>query len=247
MPDWFEDDTFWRELYPVIFSDEQWDAAATELDDLLALIDTPGRRVLDLCCGPGRHSLVLARRGFDVTAIDRTEFLVELGRNKAAAEELSIEWIVEDMREHERPGEYALILNLFTSFGYFEDAADDARVLRHAFENLASGGTLVIEMASKEWIAGSVPTTSSEFLPDGRLIVRRHEVLDDWSRLDVEWILIRDDHAQRFQFTHRLYSGSELKTLLRGAGFDDVRLFGDYEGTAFGLDARRLVALATKN
>lgn len=246
MSDWFEDDSFWRELSPVIFSEEQWDAAATELDDLLALADYRGRTVLDLCCGPGRHALELSRRGFDVTAVDRTACLIDRGRNAARAEGLAIEWIVEDMRQHHRPGAYQLILNLFTSFGYFDDPNDDARVLSRAYANLASGGTLVIEMASKEWLAGGVHPTTSEILPDGSIIVRRHEIVEDFGRLDGEWILIRGDHAKRFKFSHRLYSGTELKALLRIAGFDPVRLYGDYDGLPFGLDARRLVALASK-
>ncbi len=243
---WFRNESFWRDLYPVLFPREQWAAAPGELDDLLALIDNRGTRVLDLCCGPGRHSLELARRGFQVTGVDASDYLIARARQASEAEALPVEWVVDDMRRYRRDGAHDLALNLFTSFGYFEDPHDDLRVLRNVYRSLTPGGTLVLELASKEWIAGSYHATTSEELEDGTVWFKRHELIDDWSRIRVEWTLVHGERARSYRFEHRLFSGTELKGLLRAAGFRDVRLHGDYEGTPFGLEARRLVAIARR-
>jgi ubiquinone/menaquinone biosynthesis C-methylase UbiE len=68
---------FWRELYLYIFPPERFDAAASQVEQVLALACLNGGAVLDLCCGPGRHAIEFARRSFTVTGVDRTPFLVD--------------------------------------------------------------------------------------------------------------------------------------------------------------------------
>ena len=76
MGEWFEDESFWSEMYPFMFPEERFHLADEQIDKALALVDYQGGDVLDLCCGPGRHSLALAKRGIRVTAVDRSEFLL---------------------------------------------------------------------------------------------------------------------------------------------------------------------------
>lgn len=67
MKPWHEQDAFWQTMADKMFTPSQWEQAAVEVDHLLALVKmAAGAAVLDLCCGPGRHSLELARRGFMV-------------------------------------------------------------------------------------------------------------------------------------------------------------------------------------
>ena len=65
--EWFEDETLWRELYPYVFPVDRVAAAPAQVSQILSLAAVNGGAVLDLCCGPGRHSLEFARRGFTVT------------------------------------------------------------------------------------------------------------------------------------------------------------------------------------
>ena len=74
--EWFDDDAFWRELYPFIFPDRRFAEAPAEVEKALALTKPAGKRALDLCCGPGRCSSALAGRGYAVTGVDRTRFLL---------------------------------------------------------------------------------------------------------------------------------------------------------------------------
>ena len=109
--------------------------------------------MLDLCCGPGRHSLEFARRGFRVTGVDRTAHYLTTARAAATREGLTVEFVQEDMRHFHRPAAFDLALNLFSSFGYFEDVANDLRVLQHLHDSLKSGGQVLLEMAGKEPLA----------------------------------------------------------------------------------------------
>ena len=81
--EWFEDDAFWRELYPYMFPPERLAAAAEQVAQVIALAGFSGRTVLDLCCGPGRHTVEFARLGLDVTGVDRTRFLLDRARERA--------------------------------------------------------------------------------------------------------------------------------------------------------------------
>ena len=71
---WHEDETFWHHMASVIFSHRRWESANEEIDKLMALLKlVPGSTILDLPCGPGRHALELARRGYAVTGVDITQ------------------------------------------------------------------------------------------------------------------------------------------------------------------------------
>jgi SAM-dependent methyltransferase len=115
---WFENEEFWRMFYPFMFGERQTEAAPGDVERVLALSGVAGGRVLDQCCGPARHSLILARKGFTVTGVDRSPFLLSKARELAA--DSGIELVEADMRDFIRPAAFDLALSLFTSFGYFD-------------------------------------------------------------------------------------------------------------------------------
>lgn len=246
MSDWYEDEDLWRELEPFLFTEERLGAAEAEIGLILDLVGRPVRSALDLCCGPGRHVLALARRGVEVTGVDRTALYLERARERAAAEGLKAEWRLEDMGAHCRPGAYDLALSLFSSFGYFEDEEEDLRVLRNLHESLRPGGVLIMEMVSKEWIARHFQELMCDTLPDGSMLVRRHEIVEGWSRILNRWTVIREGRARSLELYIRIFSGAELRDRLLGAGFDAVRLCGGFDGSEYGFDSERLVAVATR-
>ena len=242
MSEWFADDSFWEAFYPVMFPAERIDSAWVQVEQILALTKFDGKDVLDLCCGPGRHSTELAARGYKVTGVDRSPFLL----SKARARSADVEWVQADMRDFVRPESFDLAINMFTSFGYFDDKDDDARVLRNIHESLRDGGAFLIDVIGKEYLAKVFQPTVSYSTPDGSTLFQRHEIFDDWTRIRNEWILVRGEQATSFRFHHTVYSAQELKDRLFAAGFGDVAVYGDLEGAEYGTDARRLVALATK-
>ena len=78
------------------------------------------------------------------------------------------------------------------------------------------------------------------------MLVQRHKVIDDWRRIQNEWILIKEGVARSFALDHRIHSGTELADRLQQTGFRSVRLFGDLEGGELAYGAKRLVAVAVK-
>ena len=246
MGEWFEDESFWEELYPIMFSDEKFDLAEEQVGKILKLTGLQQGAVLDLCCGPGRHSIALAKRGLEVTAVDRTEFLLNKARELASSFGLQVEFVLEDMRNFVRPDAFALVVNIFTSFGYFDDKEDDLRVLQNIYTSLKRGGVFLIEIMGKEVLARIFQPTVSSKGPDGSLLIQRGEVFDGWGSIRNEWILIKDEKAKSFKFRHTVYSGQELKSLIEKAGFEQVNIFGDLDGNEYGPDASRLIIVAHK-
>ena len=246
MPEWFEDESFWIDFYPFMFSEERFEAAKEEVEKAIRLLDFKGSTVLDLCCGPGRCCLVLAERGLEVTGLDRTEFLLEKARSEAKARGLEVDWIQQDMRDFVRPESFDLVLSMFTSFGYFDNKLDDVKVLENIFDSLREGGYCLIDLVGRETLARIYLPTNSHDLADGSILVERHEIFDDWTRIRNEWILIEGDKATTHRFHHTVYSGQELRQLLEGVGFKDVRLYGSLDGERYGLESNRLIVVGQK-
>ena len=242
---WHEDDAFWHTFAPGMFTPETWEAAPEQVDRMETLLGVePGARVLDLCCGPGRHSLELARRGYVVTGVDRTAEYLRRARRKARREGLSVEFVKADMREFVRPGAFDAVANMFSAFGYFRDPEDDARVLRNVGESLRPGGRLLIDVVGKEVLARIfLPRNWDE--QDGVLYLQERQVTEDWSWIENRWIAIDATGRHETQVSHRVYSAVELRRLLVECGFAEVRVFGDLAGAPYDHKATRLVALAT--
>jgi SAM-dependent methyltransferase len=244
--EWFDDDSFWRELYPFMFTEKRIADADEQIAKALALTKPIGKSVLDLCCGPGRCCVALAKRGFRVTGVDKTRYLLNKAQARAKSEHVKFELVQKDMRDFVRPGSFALVLSMFTSFGYFDDKREDLTVLENIFASLQPGGACLIEMLGKERLARVFQSTTSTDLPDGTVVVERHRIFDDWTRAGNEWLVIRNGRVKRFKFHHTIYSGQELRDRMERAGFVAVKLHGNFDGDEYGPDAERLIAIGRK-
>ncbi len=243
--EWFEDENFWRDLYPFMFPDSRMEKAEEDSDSLIELTGITDGDVLDLCCGPGRFSIAMARRNFTVTGVDRTEYLLEMARRKAFLEDLSVEWVLEDMHSFIRPDSFDLTLCMFTSFGYFEKHEDNMRVLHNIRDSLRQGGKLVLELMGKEVLASIFSPISTDELENGTLLVQKHRIEDGWRKIHNEWLIIEDDRVKnRWKFSHWLYSAAELEDMLQVAGFSELQIYGNIHGMPYDSDATRLVAVA---
>ena len=247
MTDWFENDAFWEDTGPALFTEERWQAAVLEVERILELVKLPTEAtVLDMGCGVGRHTLEFARRGHQVTGVDRTRRYLDEARKKAAEQDLDIEWIQEDMRHFRRDGAFDLAINMLTSFGYFPDATDDGRVAENLFACLKPGGALVIELMGKEVLARQFRPQDWQEQPDGTMLLEQRSIKDGWGALEMRWIIIRGEDIREHRFELRLYSAAELRGLLEAVGFADVTAYGSLEGIAYDDSAQRLVVVARK-
>ncbi|MFH1336360.1 MAG: class I SAM-dependent methyltransferase, partial [Candidatus Zixiibacteriota bacterium] len=223
-----------------------WENSPAEVTTLIYLFKIkPRAKILDLCCGPGRHAFELSPRGLSVVGVDRTKIYLDKARKHAETEGLKVEFIQEDMRNYCKPGTFDAVVNLFTSFGFFEDQREDELVLKNVYRSLKEGGVFVIDIIGKEVIARIFQERDwSE--EDGVLFLEERKVTKDWSWLENRWILIKGEKREEFHFSHRPYSAVELVSLLQDSGFNTINIYGDLAGSPYDHKAKRLVAVAQK-
>jgi SAM-dependent methyltransferase len=142
MKEWFAewfDTSFYHQLY----KSRSYEEAQQFIDILEKKLNFKHSDVfLDLACGKGRHSIYLNSKGYDVIGVDLSPNNIEAAK-QSANEHLG--FYVHDMRETFRSGSFDFVLNLFTSFGYFDENYDNFRAIKAVAENLKSGGTLVLD------------------------------------------------------------------------------------------------------
>jgi len=236
----------WEEIAPVMFDQDRWQEAGPEVDQALGLLAVrPPATILDLACGPGRHVLELARRGYRVTGVDSTRAFLETARKLAAAASLEAELVHADMREFRREDAFEAALSMSTSFGYFREAEDDLRVLVNVRASLRPGGTLLMEVMGKEVVARTLKGRDWRE-EDGLVLLTEQRVRDDWTWVDNRLVYLGKDGGARHELvlSHRLYSAAELVACLRTAGFSSVSVYGSLAGSPYDESAERLVALA---
>jgi len=247
MTEWYEDDEFWESFAPYFFTPERLESSGAQADELVKLLGVAtGRRVLDLCCGVGRHSIALARRRLEVTGVDRTRAFLDRAQAAARKEGVTVEWVQEDMRSFKRANAFDGAINCVTSFGYFADPAEDLLVARNLHESLKPNSRLVIEMMGKEVLARDFNERTWDRLPDGGVLLQERKLRSGWDWLESNWIMIGPKRRMELTFTSRPYSGAELREVLKQAGFATVELFGSLKGSPYDHRASRLVAVATK-
>jgi SAM-dependent methyltransferase len=243
---WHEQDALWEALMPLLFTDGLVSNAPAEVDKMISMLGIePDVSVLDLCCGVGRHSLELARRGFRVTGVDRTRAYLERASERAEAEGMDVEFIRGDMRAFCEPGAFDAAINVWSSFGYFEDPEEDRRVLLNVHRSLKRGGAFLIDVHGKETLARKFQDRAwSEW--DRGLILQERKLSRNWSWIDNRWIVLDGNVRTEYHVSHRLYAASELAALLESCGFASTEVYGSLEGAPYDHTAKRLVVVARK-
>jgi SAM-dependent methyltransferase len=242
-PPWHEDPQFWIAMRDGIFDEQLWADASGEVDQLLALTGSAsGASVLDIPCGPGRHVVPLAAHGLAVCGVDLNQAYLDEARKRAVGAQLSVELICADMRAFVRPDSFDLALNLYTSFGYSEDPADDQQILHNLRRSLRADGQLVLELVTRETAVATGP--HSHDLGQGRSIVERAELVQGGAVIQRSWQLCWPGGERSWMAWHRLYSIAALRELLEKCGFASVAVHGGLDGREFSPanDAAVLVA-----
>jgi SAM-dependent methyltransferase len=209
---------------------------------------TGGARVLDLCCGPGRHSVLLAQRGYRVTGLDLSQAYLDLARRAAVDQQTAIETVLADMREIPFDNHFDAVINMYSSFGYLESEAEDLKVLESISRSLKRGGRLLLDMLNREWAVANYIQNDWHAEPDGTLYVE-HRALDlESSRMRVRFVIVEPNGGRRDSPGHdiRLYTLTEMKILLERAGFAGVEVYGGFDGEKYGIDTRRMILCAAK-
>jgi D-alanine-D-alanine ligase len=225
---------WWRTLFNSLYLETDGDViendrnTAEEVDLLIRSVGLQRNdRILDLCCGQGRHSLELARRGFPrVTGLDRSRYLIRLARKRAKQRSLQASFHEGDARRFRLgDADFHCVCILGNSFGYFELPEDDLAVLEAVKRALASGGSLVMDLMDGEWMRGHFEPRSWEWVDQNHLVCRERELAGDGDLLISREVVVHAERgviADQF-YGERLYSKERLEALLTGADFTNLR------------------------
>jgi SAM-dependent methyltransferase len=246
MKQWYENINFWAELQQKLFTPEHSLLAEFEIDTTLLITDTkPKANVLDLCCGPGRHSIPLAKKGYNVTGVDLNENYLMQAKSKAKELNLNVNFIQKMMNEYISKDTFDLIINMYSSFGFFQDQKDDIQVLQNCFLSLRKGGKLFLDMMGKEIIVKNYQQRDWQEFPNA-IYLEERTIIGDWEALICRWIKISNGITKEFHFFIRLYSAAEIKKLLLEVGFSNVTVYGSFSRGSYNQNAQRLLVIAEK-
>lgn len=203
-----------------------------------------GAKVLDLCCGPARHSIVLAKKGMAVTGYDYSaEYLREAAR-KAKKAQVKLRLMRGDMRRLKFRGEFDAAINLFTSFGYFQRKSDDIKTLRGVARALKPGGKFIIDIIHGDFVRAHFRPRNWQQLEDGSYHLEeavRHKdgIINHWTR-------IKNGKIMKRSFFSRMYTRKTMSDALRRAGLKPLKFWGSFTGKMLTAGANRLIVLAQK-
>jgi SAM-dependent methyltransferase len=208
------------------------------IEDILDL--KAGSKILDLFCGVGRHSIALAERGYNVTAIDYSLPYIEKLKNRAVELNLSINALSLDAREINFREEFDSIILMFVSFGYFCDCENE-ELLKKLSKALKSGGKVLIDLENRDYILKHFIKEKWREKDYG-LLLERHKFDPLSSRQKTKRVIILNSGEKKETFRDiRLYSAHELISIANNANLKVDKLYGDYDKTPFHLNAPRLL------
>ena len=220
---------------------------AAEVNGVVGLLGlAPGARLLDLCCGHGRHAVPLAQLGYRVTGLDLSRTLLARAAAAAGEQGQRVGLVEADMRRLPfADGSFDAVLNLFHAFGYLEDEAQDELVLAEVARVLAPGGRFLQEVANREALVRGWHDSEIARHDDG-LIVLQERTLDLRTSRDVVRYTLLDTDGRRAtrEASIRLYTLTELETMLGRAGLELLAVFGDLDGGPLELDSSFVVTLS---
>jgi SAM-dependent methyltransferase len=239
--DWYK--SAFGDLYPIIYAHRDDEAAAAEVAALIQWFDLEGSAALtlDLCCGDGRHGTQLSELGLSLIGIDLSPQLLERATMRPA---LRSRLVRGDMRQLPFGAAFDLVLNLFTSFGYFIDESENRQALFEMGRVLAPGGRLVIDHINRDWVEKTFVAEDQRREQD-YVIRQRRTIEGDRVRkaITVTW---QGGREIRMNEDVRMYRPEEIQGLLTASGLTQIQIAGDYHGAPLGEQSKRLIVTAVK-
>jgi len=209
--------------YHILYKDRDYAEAQVFMDNITQYLNLPDdAKILDLACGKGRHSIYLNELGYDVTGADLSENSIKEA-SKHSNDKLHFE--VHDMRI---PFEqkFDAIFNLFTSFGYFENDADNLTTLKAIQESLAEYGFAVIDFMNVQHVIENLVPEEVKTVDGIDFHIKRY-VIDNHIIKEIDF----EDKGEKFHFTEKVQALTlqNFEEMMEDAGIYLLDTFGDYK------------------
>lgn len=243
---WYED-WFNSDCYELVYDQRDLSEAERLADLIEKTVDPePGAEILDIGTGRGRHARVLARRGYRVTGLDLAEKAVATARERADREGLTsdqIAFVQGDMRLPHFQERFDGVVNLFTSFGFFEEEGDHQRAVSSMAAALKPGGWLVQDFLNAPYVRAHLDP-ESEKENDGVHV--RQERWIDQNRVNKRITVTMDGESRTFAESVRLLEADDFERMYVEAGLGLTASFGDYKGSPHSDHSPRIIFVARK-
>jgi len=203
----------------------------------------PDAFILDICCGQGRHLSIFAEHNFKITGIDLSPTLLKIAKeNIQKYPRANI--VQADMRYIPFNSEFDLILNLFTSFGYFQKDESNKSVFLQISRLLKKSGYFVFDYFNSAYVKKNlVPSHKEDY--DGIVVEQRRFIENSRVKKKIE--LTKDGKKSTFMESVKLYTPDEIFDMLHSVNLKVNRIFGNYDGSKFDDQSPRLLVFGEKN
>ena len=238
---WFKD-WFNTPYYHLLYKNRDFTEAEKFIDNIINYLDPSIKAsFLDLACGKGRHSIYINKKGFNVTGVDLSEASIKTAQESTNS---NLKFETHDMRELYKANQFDYVLNLFTSFGYFDDDQEDIRVLKAVHKGLKSNGILVFDYLNSEFVESTLKP--AETINRGAINFEITKSIENnfvVKNIDFE----ADNKTHHFQERVKLLSLNKITSYLQAANFEVKATFGDYNLNDFNQKtSNRLIIIAQK-
>ncbi|MBS1638250.1 MAG: methyltransferase domain-containing protein [Bacteroidetes bacterium] len=221
--EWFEN-WFDSPYYHILYKGRNDAEAAFFIDNLITNLPLPaGGNVWDLCCGKGRHSIYLNKKGFRTVGTDLSANSIKLARQH---ENATLDFYIHDMRQSFMVNYFDAVFNLFTSFGYFSCDRDDQHVFKAVADGLKKNGLFILDYLNSEPVCTGLVAEDVKEL-DG-ITFRLHKRIEE--NIVIKTIDI-DDKGKTYQFQEKvkLFTREDFLRLAEMNHLSLLHTFGNYK------------------
>jgi cyclopropane fatty-acyl-phospholipid synthase-like methyltransferase len=205
-------------------------------------------KVLDCPCGWGRHSIELSKNGIIMTGADLNSYELKVAKQEAKRQKVKVRFVKKDMRRIDYKNQFDAVMNMWYSFGFFEDEKDNIKSLKNFYNALKPGGRFLMHTHKNvPWIvAGNSKEYEKRKLRKGGFL-RQIEFYEPRSKRNYGiWILEKNGSVSFRDYFVRLYTKEEFTGMCKKVGFKKVEFYSGWDGEKYSKEARTMIAVATK-
>jgi len=205
-----------------------------------------GQRVLDLACGFGRHSVLLAQKGFNVTGYDLSDSFLKKAKEIADSLLVGLDLKQGDMREIPYEEEFDAAINMFTAFGFFDREEEDLEVLKGVYKSLKPGGQFLMDVINREFALADLShrrwtNENSSYLLEERFFDYFNSRLELTNRL-----ILANGQIKEANYSIRLYTLTEMLDMFNKANLVLTDVYGNFDGELYSARSPRMILVSTR-